>query len=97
MSAGRKPWVWTEERRRAVQADVQPGRTAAEIADKHGLSQRSVEAAFARGQVLRLHDASLIERECLSCGKAFFTDTPFVRRCCSCKEKGDVYSVGWIG
>lgn len=87
MPAGRRAWVWTETRRRSVQADVRPGRTAAELARMHGLSERAVEHAFDRGYLTKANE-NPIERKCLCCGRVFLTDTPYIRSCDACRDRG---------
>jgi Zn finger protein HypA/HybF involved in hydrogenase expression len=71
-----------------VQADVKPGRTAREVAERHGLTPRAVEHAFARGTIARPANVNPIERKCLCCSRLFITDTPFIRSCSACREKG---------
>ena len=103
-AVGRRAWIWTEERRKAVQADVSTSLTAEQIGEKHGLSERCIENAFERGILHRepirqrapwkrpmVAILELIDRNCGCCGKPFKAETKFLRRCETCRVKSDAF------
>ncbi len=92
----RAAWVWTPERKQAVEASA-VGRTYAQIAVLHPpLSAKAVERAIVSGIVSRppvynrrdaANDTPPVPRDCLCCGKAFKAATRFIRRCDPCLAK----------
>jgi hypothetical protein len=94
---GRMAWVWTAEKCAEVQALIKPKRTAREIAELAGLTQKAVEKAFAKGKIRRRASHREVSRRCLCCGHSFRADTPFIRRCVKCRDRGSSLGDMFVG
>ncbi len=95
----------------AIQADIEPGMSYAElatVAEKHGHTPAALYRAMVRRLVVKqpsyakrgaANDVEMCARTCLCCGRAFMAETRFIRSCDACREKGSAlgdFSLGVV-